>query len=146
MSFLSEILSPEADPYWYWARYILGFIVAVTVVGESVHHVPKSWLPKKFRSETTHHEISKGAWAILVIALALEVPVEMARDSIEAAQMNSFAGNLEREHVSHMPRHLDANQQQRWQQRWLNGLNCRIRLKDKASRFFQQPIALNLQL
>lgn len=97
------LLSPGADSFWYWARNIIGLIVAVTVVGESFHHVPKYWLPAWLQREETHHEISKRSWAVLVVALALEVPIEMARDSIAATEIHSLA-------VANLPRRLSDAQ------------------------------------
>ena len=76
------ILSPEADVFWYWARNINGLIVAVTVFGESFHHVPAKWLPLVLQSNKVHDGVSKRAWIICVVALLFEVPIEMARDAI----------------------------------------------------------------
>jgi hypothetical protein len=88
MSISSLLQSPAADAYWYWASNIVGVVAFATIIGESVKDLPQSWLPARLRSAEAHHVISKRSWAVLAIAILLEVAIEMARDSITATAMS----------------------------------------------------------
>jgi hypothetical protein len=91
---VSWLISPESALYWYWARNIVGAVVATAVVGESIAHVSTRWLPIWLRSPEAIHKIAFWSWVILVAALALEIPIDMARDAIANDAISALEGKL----------------------------------------------------
>ena len=107
---MSWLFAPNTESFWYWTRNIIGMMVAVTVVGESFHYIPKKWLPCWLHSDETHHNISKKSWIILVVALSLEVPVEMIRDNISRVTIEGLESSIESSRQATLPRNLTTEQ------------------------------------
>jgi hypothetical protein len=89
------LTSPALSKFWDDANYALGVAVAASVFGESiVHLVPPNRIPKWFRSASALSQIGWWSTLILVVALALEVPVSVARETIAEAAVGNLQNRL----------------------------------------------------
>jgi len=111
MRAISWLVSPEFSWLWETASVIVGIVVAVSVLGESIANViPTRWLPLFLQSTEQIHRIGLWSTVALIAALVLEVPINRAKDSIAETMTSDLATNLEREHREHLPRELTDDQ------------------------------------
>ena len=95
MASISWALTPESELYWNALSHFVTAVVAISVFGESISHiVPVLWLPVSIREPERLASIAKWSTWALTLALALEVPIGMAKDAIASQAIADLSGEL----------------------------------------------------
>ena len=97
--------------FWDVAKVVDGVLVWVAVLGEGVSHIPNHWLPTWMWSPKEIEKFTVRAWLVLVAALVVEVPIDMARDRISATLEQNFGEHLSEIDKGIARRHLTISQQ-----------------------------------
>ena len=95
MNWISWLTAPESEPYWDVLSHLVTAVVAISVFGESISHiVPILWLPVSIRDSERLASIAKWSTWALILALAFELPIGMAKDAISARAFADLNGEL----------------------------------------------------